>query len=165
MRKGQLTDIPEIAALAKQSIKMMHAEGNNQWDETYPTEESFKEDIRSGTLYVQEEQGEIAGSATIDMVEGKPYKQIKWRSDEKALVLHRLLVNPEVRGKGVASAFMDFLEHLAGEQGISYLKTDTSSLNKPAQKLFERKGFQKVGEMYFEGKEDAFYGYDKFLSH
>ena len=63
---------------------------------------------------------------------------------EGAYVIHRLAGSQQY--KGAATELFDFAVKLAEEHNIHVLLTDTFALNKPAQGLFEKFGFIKVGE-------------------
>ncbi len=45
------------------------------------------------------------------------------------MVIHRMAVNPSFRKTGIASKLVDFAEKLAVENNVSYLKSDTYSIN------------------------------------
>ncbi len=45
------------------------------------------------------------------------------------MVIHRMAVNPNFRKTGIASKLVDFAEKLAVENNVSYLKSDTYSIN------------------------------------
>ena len=81
-----------------------------------------------------------------------------------AYTFHRLVVNPHVRGKGVALKLIAYAEEVAINNQVPYMKIDTDSLNKKAQKLFGKSGYKKVGEMEFQGKTHPFYCYEKILN-
>lgn len=56
-----------------------------------------------------------------------------------------------------------YAAELAIHNGISCVKTDTYSINRNAQKLFEKCGYRRVGMMNFRGKEKPFYCYEKSI--
>ncbi|PLR78385.1 GNAT family N-acetyltransferase [Bacillus sp. V3-13] len=164
IRVGTAADIERIMEFVIHTVEIMNQEGNDQWSDIYPHKEDFLADCKAGSLYVAEKNGTVTGSITIDQEEPPEYEQANWRSDQDFFVFHRLVVDPDVRGAGIASQLISFSESYALEKGVFYLKTDTYSLNKKAQLLFEKNGFVKVGTMEFLEKEHPFYCYDKFLS-
>ncbi len=65
------------------------------------------------------------------------------------MVIHRMAVNPSFRKTGIASKLVDFAEKLAVENNVSYLKSDTYSINSKMNLLLIKCGFIKIGEMSF----------------
>lgn len=165
IRKGTHSDLLSIMKFVRHSVEMMDLEGNDQWTSDYPTESDFKQDIENETLFVAVLNHQIVGCVTIDQQEGEKYDSIAWREPEQAFfVFHRLAVDPEIRGQGIAGELLNFIEDYAKQQKISYIKTDTYSLNEKAQGLFVKQGYEKVGIISIEGKDHPFFCYDKILS-
>jgi ribosomal protein S18 acetylase RimI-like enzyme len=165
IRKGNKQDLQWIMKMVSKTIHIMKEEMNDQWDETYPTLSIFEQDIRAESLFVLEEDGNVIGSITIDQNVPIEYKNesILWRYPGQAYTFHRLVVDPNSRGRGIASKLISNAEKMALQYQIRYIKIDTYSLNTKAQALFVREGFLKVGKMAFQGKELPFYCYDKIL--
>ncbi|HWJ76730.1 MAG TPA: GNAT family N-acetyltransferase [Niallia sp.] len=164
IRQGMLKDLPEILDILHRTLVIMHEEGNDQWSHKYPNEDIFKKDIENNTLFVAVKDDKVIGSITIDQVDGKNYDKISWTyTDKEYMIIHRLVVDPEIRGGGIASNLLAFAEIYSIEHDIFYLKADTYALNVKAQNLFVKNGYNKVGITYFEGKENPFYCYDKLF--
>ncbi len=164
IRKATTIDISKIMEIITATISEMKLYNNTQWDETYPQAVNFLKDIEEGSLYVNELDNEIRGFVCVNYVEPTEYNCISWQSLEKAMVIHRMAVNPNFRNQGVGISLLKFSEELALKNGVSYLKTDTYSINDKMNSLFKKFGFQLVGEMEFLGKEKPFYCYDKIIS-
>ena len=113
----------------------------------YPTKRDAEKAINVGTLYVYEENSNIAGSIIVDKVQPKEYKGIVWsqalRSDE-VMVIHLLIVRPSMGGKGVASSLVNYAMELAKNNSCKALRLDTGSQNIPAFSLYKKLGFQIV---------------------
>lgn len=164
IRKATEIDIQKIMEIISVTIKEMKTYNNTQWDESYPQAINFSKDIDAGDLYVDELNDEIRGFVCINCIEPAEYDHIDWQSLEKAMIVHRMAVNPNFRNQGVGLSLLKFSEELALENGVSYLKTDTYSINDKMNFLFKKFGFQLAGEMEFLGKEKPFYCYDKVIS-
>lgn len=136
---------------------------NYQWDEVYPTEQDFAADITQGDLFVSEAEGQICGLICINQTEPAVYADAGWTLAEKALVLHRMAVDPDLRGRGTGSELLQQAETLALSLGLRYLKTDTYALNEKAQQLFLKHGYHFCGEIQFRKMEHQFYCYEKVL--
>ena len=163
MRKAEHDDLDHIMYIIKDTIEEMQASGNDQWNEDYPGREDFKADIKRGELYVEESHGQIIGLICVNYIEPDEYRGLNWSSDEKAMVIHRMAVDINSRTKGIGTNLMVFAEELAITNNVTYLKTDTYSLNNKMNSLLKKNGFKKIGEMSFRGKENSFYCYDKML--
>lgn len=125
----------------------MQAAGNQQWDESYPNVAVFESDIELGQLWVAEIDGAVAGMAAVTTDQEPEYAQVGWNVDETAVVVHRLAVDPEFRGAGVAAALMRKAEEIAVERGISVLRVDTNTQNKATQRLLPKLGYELAGEI------------------
>ena len=163
IRKATTMDISKIMEIITATISEMKLYNNTQWDETYPQAVNFLKDIEEGSLYVNELDNEIRGFVCVNYVEPTEYNCISWQSLEKAMVIHRMAVNPNFRNQGVGISLLKFSEELALKNGVSYLKTDTYSINDKMNSLFKKFGFRLAGEMEFLGKEKPFYCYDKII--
>lgn len=163
IRKAHLKDIEEISRIVDIAISDMHSYNNFQWDENYPREEDFKNDIYNGELFVCESNNEVAGVACINFDEPEEYNTLAWSLKKPSMIVHRMAVNPKFRGCGIGLELMKFAEILSLEKGINYMRIDTNSLNTKAQNLFKRCGYNFVGEVTFSGKEGTFYCYEKTL--
>jgi GNAT superfamily N-acetyltransferase len=165
IRKATLEDINSIMQIVQETIFEMKSYNNTQWDENYPLESNFIDDINKGELYVVDEDGDVGGFACINKVEPEEYKDLTWKLDTAALVIHRMAVNPKFRRKGIGTKLISFADELALEQNIKLLKTDTYSLNTKMQGLFEKCGYTFVEEINFLKKERPFYCYDKSINN
>lgn len=161
IRKATLADIDPIMDIIRETIREMHAYGNTQWNKDYPQQADFLGDIAAGHLYVSEQDCHLLGFVCINQVEPEEYKELPWSKKGKALVIHRMAVNPIYRKKGIGTALMQFAEELAVKENVPYLKTDTYSINEKMNALFIKCGYQFVGEMRFLSREKPFYCYEK----
>jgi len=125
----------------------MRAAGNFQWGDDYPNPEVFVNDIALKQLWVSEIDGQIAGVSAITTDQDPEYADAGWDITEPAIVTHRLAVNPDFQGKGVAKALMEQAEHVARFAGTHILRVDTNSENKATQALFPKLGYAFSGEI------------------
>ena len=161
MRKAVLDDVKSIMSIIRKTIKEMHLYHNNQWDESYPQEKDFIKDIQEGDLYVSERKGRLVAFICVNKIEPAEYTGLDWSLKKDVMIIHRMAVDPEYRRNGIGRQLMNFAEELALQQEISYLKTDTNSMNENMKALFLKCGYSYIGEINFLGKETPFYCYDK----
>lgn len=140
-------DIPAILTLIRTVIPAMRAAGNLQWDDTYPNAEVFAADIALNQLWIAEIEQNVAAVAAITTTQEHEYAQVGWDLTELAVVVHRLAVDPALRGKGIAAALMQQAETVARSLGVTILRVDTSAQNDATQRLFPKLGYQYAGEI------------------
>ena len=165
MRKATMADLADIMTMVKNTIIEMHGYNNHQWDETYPQENDFSNDIDRGELFVAERNGGIAGFVCINRIEPDEYKGVSWSTGEPAIVIHRMVVGAEYRRQKVGTELVCYAEELARQHQLTNLKTDTYSLNHNAQHIFEKCGYRRVGTMSFRGLDKPFYCYEKVMAN
>ncbi|MCJ0920435.1 GNAT family N-acetyltransferase [Mammaliicoccus sciuri] len=168
LRKATRSDIQHINQLTEMAKSIMENDQNPQWDHRYPLEKHFYEDIDNGDLYLYEENNDIAGYICVNQVQAEWYKQFDWPANtDGAYVIHRMATNPEY--KGIAMKMMQFAIDIATEAGTPIIITDTFSLNKRAQRLFEKFDFIKMGEYETDefpfDKNAPFYAYYKLIEN
>lgn len=111
----------------------------------YPTRADAERALKSGTLYVYEENGAIMGSIIFDKRQPDEYKNINWPSrvpDEKVNVIHLLMVRPCASGKGIGSALINYVAESAKQQSCTVIRLDTGEQNIPASSLYQKLGFR-----------------------
>src|SRR5476651_1821905 len=147
IRKATLTDIPGIMQVMQNIVPLMIAEGNFQWDATYPNPMVFESDISLGQLWVADVDGEVAGVIAITTDQEPEYADVGWDITETTIVTHRLAVDTRFRGMGIAGALLMQAEQVAIDNGIKVLRIDTNTQNKATQALFPKQGYVFAGEI------------------
>lgn len=165
VRKAVPGELDRVWELVRAAVAVMNAEGNLQWAEDYPMREDFGAALEAGELYaVCGAEGDILGVVVLNTREEPEYGELDgWSVPGPALALHKLAVDPAARGRGAASALLEFAAGLAGKRGLRSLRADTYALNAKMQGLFRKFGFRQVGEVRFPGRPLAFYVYEKLL--
>lgn len=160
--KPILADIPELLEVTKACAQAMIANDIYQWNEDYPSYEAFEKDIEIGQLWVLKESNNIIGSVVISEIMDQEYKEIKWlTSNANNAYIHRLAVHPEYQGKGLAQKLMDFAEGYVKENCFLSVRLDTFSVNKRNNTFYKKRGYQKLGDVYFpKQSEHPFHCYE-----
>jgi GNAT superfamily N-acetyltransferase len=165
IRQAILNDIDSIMQVVKSVVPLMNAAGNMQWDNTYPNAAVFEKDISLNQLWVAEIDGSIAGIAAITTDQEPEYAQVGWDINEIAIVTHRLAVDPQFQGKGVAMELLQQAEQNAITRNIPLLRIDTNTMNEATQKLFPKLGYVFAGEIGLSFRSGLrFYCYEKRLT-
>lgn len=160
--KGNIKDITLIMNLIKDNIRDMESKGIYQWNENYPKQAVFENDINNKTLYLIKNDEECLGIIVFDEEQSPEYNEIAWLTEgDTVLVIHRLAVNPKYQKQGLARLLMDFAEDMAIKDGYKAIRLDAYSGNPRAIKLYENRGYFKVGQLNFPYRELPFYCYEK----
>ena len=113
----------------------------------YPTRATAQAALERGDLFVQEADGRVVGCAIINQVQVETYRQANWTHDapdDQVMVLHTLVIDPAVKGRGLGTAFVTFYEQYALEHGCRYLRMDTNERNAGARSLYKRLGYREI---------------------
>lgn len=114
----------------------------------YPVRETALAALERGDLFVCEEAGEVLASAIINQRQVDVYSQGRWKceaEDGEVMVLHTLVVDPEVSGRGVGRSFVNYYEEYARACGCRELRMDTNEKNTAARRLYKKLGYQEIG--------------------
>ena len=78
-----------------------------------------------------------------------------WNYPGRALVIHRLTIDPAFHRRGLAGRLMDFAEEFALTQRYDCIRLDAFTRNPAAFGLYDRRGYRKAGVVRFR-KGDFF---------
>lgn len=147
IRKAGVEDIPAIMKLVNQAKEYMKEKGINQWQNGYPSEKIFEQDIQLKHSYVLCEGEKIIATAAILFALDQNYKLIdgKWLNEESYGVIHRIAVDNAYKGKGIAGQLFDYGEQLALNKGIVNMRIDTHKDNYSMQRLILKQGYHYCG--------------------
>ena len=150
IRKAASQDIP---AIGKIYTRIHHREEQGLttigWiRDIYPTEETARAALNKDELFVMEEGKKIIAAAKINREQDPAYALAEWEhpaEDDEVMVLHTLVVDPEISRKGYGTKFVSFYEEYALQNGCPYLRMDTNARNKTARALYKKLGYKEVG--------------------
>ena len=113
----------------------------------YPTAETALLAYRRGDLFVEEDENRIVGAAIINQQQVDVYEAGKWMYEaleQEVMVLHTLVIDPEMSRKGYGRKFVEFYEEYAVSNGCHYLRMDTQEKNMRAREMYRKLGYQEV---------------------
>ena len=159
IRKARETDILAIAGIYDRILTKEEAGGATiGWVRgVYPTESFANKALAAGDLFVLEDGGKICATARINQEQVLEYADGNWlysdASDDEIMVLHTLVVDPQIAGHGYGKAFVSFYEQYAKEHNCPYLRMDTNEINAAARRFYAKLGFWEAGivECTFNG--------------
>lgn len=150
IRKALESDIPAVAAI----YDKLHTEeeagrATIGWIRgVYPTEDTARQALSRGDLFVQEDGGAIVGAAIINQTQVDAYYGGPWQyaaEDNEVMVLHTLVIDPDAAGWGFGKQFVAFYEDYAIQNGCKVLRMDTNSRNLRARAMYGRLGYREAG--------------------
>ncbi len=155
IRKAKKQDYCEAVRLLKCGRRNIAALGIDQWQNGDPSESDIENDIENGNLYVADENGKLLGMCYIGFYE-PDYDYIYWGAFHKGeyVVMHRVAVDTESRGKGVFKALVDNAEKIAKENGKTQLRIDTHRGNTAMQRALKNNGFLRSGVIYLKNGDE-----------
>ena len=147
IREAVDADLDGVVRLLHACIADMRRRGIEQWDEIYPTRETFASDIRAAALYVAVDGAErTIGTVTIDEHQNREYAQVAWAFvGARTAVVHRVMVDPRRQGRGIAGDLMAFAERRASTLGFDVIRLDAFTLNPAALRLYQKLGYRDAG--------------------
>ena len=151
IRKAMQADVPAVAGIYDRILLKEEAgQVTIGWLRgVYPTEQTARAALAADDLFVMEADGVICATARINQVQVPEYRNADWRyadvPENEIMVLHTLVVDPAVKGRGCGTAFVRFYEELARMTGRPYLRIDTNARNTPARALYARLGYTEAG--------------------
>lgn len=167
IRKTQKDDIPVIMKIVRDTQQYFKDHNIDQWQNNYPNEESFLEDIAHEGSYVLVDYTGICGFCFIGFEEDPNYYEIEdgaWLNDEPYGVIHRIAIRNDLKGKGYASKFIAHAEALAKEKDIHNLRVDTHADNQSMLQVIAKNGFVYCGRVYLENHSPR-KAYQKVLTY
>lgn len=163
-------DIGRIMEIVAQAQDFMKSQGLDQWQDGYPHDFVFLEDIRMGRCHLLTEGGVSIAVFTVSTSPEKCYEGIrdgKWLTDgERYAVVHRAAVSSDYRRSGIGAIIMSESESIAAQKGCVSVRVDTHRDNRAMRRLLERCGYTHCGMVFLEGPEKprlAREAYEKLL--
>lgn len=163
IRLAEDHEINTIMELYKAVVKEMNANGLFNWDEKYPSKEIVEKDIKNKCLYVFEEEGTIVALSAIDEKADEVYKCVHWHEKTSFFSFHRIAVHPNFHGRGYAKKIIAFAEELGKKRGYKSMRIDAYCKNEKAIGLYEKLGYERVGEVLLRDLQEPCYCYEKEL--
>ncbi|MBM7589128.1 GNAT family N-acetyltransferase [Brevibacillus fulvus] len=163
-RAAEVGEFAAIFDLYRASKQHLRSKQIKQWDFFYPNRFVIKDDLRRRALMVLWHDCQLIGAVCLDQRQAKQYAAVKWIfEEEKAAVIHRLVVHPDHQGRGWGKQLLRFCEMFASERGFASIRLDAYSGNRAAIALYEMFGYQKTGEIRFPLRRLPYFCYEKAI--
>lgn len=162
LRLTTTNDIDAVMTIINQAKVYFKKQGINQWQDGYPNKASIINDISRQEAYVLDIDGEIVATAMISKAIEPNYNYIdgKWLQSNDYIVVHRIAVRDDQKGKSLAKIIID--EAIKLYPNIHSIRIDTHDDNLSMQSFLIKYGFEYCGIIYLENKETR-RAYEKIL--
>lgn len=155
-RLAQIEDLAGIMRVIHEAQRFMRALNIDQWQDGYPDETIFLEDIKAKQAYVyaDSENGRIVSTSVFSLIPEPVYEEIEgtWTIEGRYLTIHRMAICDEDRGSGIANSVLRQALSFAQNSGCACLRTDTHSGNLAMRRFLEKNGFSYAGKVYYNVK-------------
>lgn len=164
IRKATNKDIQRIMEIISSAKEFLKEQGLPQWqDGNGPDEPAIAADIAKGEGYLLENNGCVAGYAALVGGIEESYKNIAggaWEDKYGSyLTIHRVALDPIVRGQKLSAFLMSGLIEEAKQLGYHDIRIDTHPGNKIMQKVILNAGFVYIGMIelpFVNGERQAY---------
>ena len=164
IRKAVMADLNQVEQgfVERLEYQQTHTAYTGWKLHVYPTRATAEQALSAGTLYVMEQEGEIAASMIASQNQPAKFRDIPWRypaRDDEVLVLHLLCVRPSHARQGIGQAMVRHFMQEARSLHCKTVRLDTGEPNTPAQALYTKLGFECAGLrnhfLFFERKVEV----------
>jgi len=159
IRPARIDELAILLTIVRAATRHMESQGILQWDDVYPDKATLQKDIEKQHMHVIEVNGQIAGMISINNEQSPEYQVTQWRYPGKALVVHRLTIDPSHQRQGLATRLMQFVERTAESQDCDTIRFDAFTQNPGATALYEHLGYEKAGTVRF--RKGVFFCFEK----
>lgn len=154
MRATTRDDLDEVMRIIDEARKAINKLGIVQWTDSYPGLKHICRDIDEGSSYVLlDEHEKIVATAAVYFGVEPCYAHIEegsWKYEGPYATVHRVAVDPQFRGRGLAAFLFAGAEALAVARKIKIVRVDTHEWNIPMRRALEKEGYEYSGVVHLE---------------
>jgi len=159
IRPACIEDLDVLQGIIRDATRHMDEQGIPQWDEIYPNRLVLKDDVEKQQMQAIEIEGRVAGLIVMNEDQPPEYAGVPWKYSCRALVIHRLTIDPTYQRRGLAMRLMDFAEKIAANENYGCVRLDAFTRNPAAFTLYENRGYGRAGIVRF--RKGEFFCYEK----
>ncbi len=148
-------DIDVAWAIINDAKEHLKEQGIDQWQTGYPDYECIRRDAMNEVGYFCIDGSEILAYMCIDFSGEKAYDSLigEWSSNGDYVVVHRLAITKNARGKKITSSIFKLIEEMSAKKGIHNFRVDTDEGNLKMQHILKKNGFSYRGKIVFDNSE------------
>ena len=159
-------DLPAIMDIVHQAQTALKNSDIDQWQNGYPSEAIFRQDIAGNHAFVVTEKDNVIAMISIFFNDEPTYDTIyegQWLTNGEFMVAHRMAVDNCFKNSGVAAFIFTQIEAMSIQKGITSFKADTHNDNIPMRRFLEKHSFTYCGIIYLRDGNKRL-AYEKILS-
>jgi ribosomal protein S18 acetylase RimI-like enzyme len=141
------TDFNELVRLRSEATKWLSGLGVDQWQQPWPTRaeehERLRKSIEEGTTWKVLDHSEIVATFAIDRI-ADPHLWLETEQAERALYVHRLIIDRSYAGVGLGAKIMDLIATWAAHEDCRWLRIDVWTNNTRLHNYYRNIGFRYV---------------------
>ncbi len=146
----------EAIFIYKSCIPEMNRNGLYNWNTAYPDPDQVESDIEKGNLFLYQYHHASIGVVCLNTEVPEGYDQMGWKYTGPCLYVHRLAVHPDWRNENIAEKIMNFTREYAIEKKFRAIRLDAITKNPSAIRLYEKCGYEPVGNIHFDYQKHPF---------
>jgi len=151
-------DLFAIMQIIKQAQTYLATQDIEQWQNGYPNKKAILKDLKNNESYVvKSEDSTLLATAMFTTKNEPTYKTIQgdWitGSDATYGVIHRMAVNENYRGTGIAQFIFNQCEHILKQNTIRSMRIDTHKDNLGMQALLKKLSYNYCGIICLENND------------
>ena len=120
--------------------------GSSSWDADNLTPDKLKEEFGRDNFYVAYDDDKLVGGVVISNKDIYKFFAGKKDNDTSVGYLYKMAVLPEFQGQGYADAVLKEAFRLSKQEGVKEIRIEVGEHQPKLVNLYERNGFQRVGE-------------------
>ena len=158
-RRATMQDLNQVMEAVEDAREFLKMQGNGQWQDGYPNQDDFINDINNKRLFVvldDNNPDNIAGVCALTYHE-EDYHHLyegKWLTNLPYMVMHRVAVKKEYRGQGYGKKLFQIFVDQAKLEGYRSLRIDTHEGNALMRHLIASFGFELCGKAILTPNKD-----------
>ena len=156
--RAKKKDLSEIMQIIEQAQAYLASQDIEQWQNGYPNEAAILKDVKNNESYVvKSKDSSLLATAMFSTKNESTYKRIEgqWitETDTTYGVIHRMAVNKNFRGTGIAKFIFNQCEYILKQNNIKSMRIDTHEDNLGMQALLKKLGYHFCGVIYLENSD------------
>ena len=120
--------------------------GSSSWDANNLTPDKLAEEFGRDNFYVAYDDDKLVGSVVISDKDSYNFFAGKKDNDTSVGYLYKMAVLPEFQKQGYANAMLKEAIRLSKQEGVKEIRIEVGEHQPKLVNLYERNGFQRVGE-------------------
>jgi ribosomal protein S18 acetylase RimI-like enzyme len=151
-------NLSSIMKIIEQAQTFLAAQDIEQWQNGYPNKTTILKDIDNKESYVVKSENSTLLATAMFTTRNEPtYKIIQgnWitEADTQYGVIHRMAVNENFRGTGIAKFIFKQCEKILKHNSLKSMRIDTHEDNVGMQNLLKKLGYKFCGVIFLENND------------